>query len=324
VILFGEHAVVYGEPAIASAIEVRLDLLAERNGSAPPRGHTVNGRPLDSHAHVHAEQALGLLWSDGPALRLRIESRIPSTAGLGSSAALSSALAAALLRLKGEATERRIAEAAYEIEYMAQAGRGSPTDTSTVTHGAGILVDRKPGEGLLWELRRGERAWFLHHLHVPPLTVVVGNTGVRGKTSDQVAKVARFVASNGFARDIIREIGSVVREGHRRLKEKDAEALGRLMDRNQKLLAILGVSTPELDRLCRAARPTSFGAKLTGSGGGGSMIALTDKPGPTAEAIRRAGGTPYVLTLGAAGLRNERPSLFEGNGLGADVGEATE
>lgn len=306
VILLGEHAVVYGEPAIATAIDLRTTVSAAAT-ARPPGAHAVNRAPMAEHAHAHLLHAVRALWPEGrPGLDLTTESRIPSAAGLGSSAALSAATCAAVLAEAGDAVEEeRVARAAYEAEWTVQGGRGSPTDTTTVTHGAAVLVDRERRENPLWTVERPPRRWHLHHLDVPDLKLVVGYTGTRGRTADQVAKVARFVARTGFAMDVIRDIGAVVREGLAALRGKDVEKLGRLMDRDHNLLTILGVSTPDLDRLCAAARATSYGAKLTGSGGGGSMIALTEKPEATAEAIRRAGGTPYVVTPGAAGVRVE-------------------
>ena len=77
------------------------------------------------------------------------------------------------------------------------------------------------------------------------------------------------------------------------------------MTRNHKLLSILGVSCNELNKLVNASLPYSYGAKLTGSGGGGSMIALTDHPEEVCEAIRLRGGTPIVVRTGEEGVRLE-------------------
>lgn len=302
VILFGEHAVVYGEPAIATALDLRTRVTARL---APGGATTVNGQPLTPAWHVHVVEALRVLGETRP-VAFSTESGIPSAAGMGSSAALSVATCGALLALGGPAEPEAAARAAYDVEWSAQGGRGSPTDTSTSSHGRTLLVDAAPHAGLrvAWEIARGERRWRLHELDwgLPHLSVVVGNTGVRARTADQVAKVARFVGRTGFAKDVLREIGDVAREALPALRKGDAVRVGELMERNHRLLAILGVSTPELDRLVNAVRPFSFGAKLTGSGGGGSMIALTDRPNEAAQAIRRAGGAPYVVKPDAPGV----------------------
>ena len=77
------------------------------------------------------------------------------------------------------------------------------------------------------------------------------------------------------------------------------------MTNDHKLLSILGVSCNELNKLVMASLPYSYGAKLTGSGGGGCMVALTDKPDKVAEAIKSRGGTPYIIKSGSDGARME-------------------
>ena len=297
VILFGEHSVVYGEPAIAVALSLRTEVTAREGADQ----HRVNGAPLHPHHHTYIKEAIDTLWK-GPALDVRTDSRVPSAAGLGSSAALTTATVGALLQLQGRFGEEAVAREAYNVEVGAQKGRGSPTDTSTSAHGRAVLVDREPRAKLLWDVRRGDRRWFLHHLDAPPLTLVVGNSGQRGRTADQVAKVARFVKKGGFAREVIRDLGKITREAIELIQDREKMALGVAMDDAHNLLSILGVSTPKLDALCEAAREHAYGAKLTGSGGGGSMVALTDRPEECARAIARRGGTPYVVSLGGPGV----------------------
>jgi mevalonate kinase len=296
-ILFGEHSVVYGEPAIAVALHLRTEVTLREAGEA----HRVNGAPLSSYQHAYIKDAVDALWKGGP-LDIRTEARIPSASGLGSSAALSVATVGALLQMQGRFSTELVAREAYAAEVSAQKGRGSPTDTSTSSAGGAVLVDKEKGDGLLWDIARGERRWYLHRLDVPALTLVVGHTGVRGRTADEVAKVARFVKRTGFAKEVIRDLGVVTREAVTLLRANDKKALGARMDAAHNLLAILGVSHPRLDELCDAARRHAYGAKLTGSGGGGSMIALTDEPDKCAAAIEKRGGSALVVRLGAPGV----------------------
>jgi mevalonate kinase len=213
---------------------------------------------------------------------------------------------AALRILKEEQMdEKEIAGQAFDVESLVQ-GRASPIDTSTSTHGHGLLVDKKPGPDLLWHIQRDTREWFIHHCPVPNMTLVIGFTGISVPTGPLVAKVKRYADKNTFAREVIAEIGTLSLEGVKRLGKNDLVGLGKLMTKDHRLLAILGVSCNELDKLVEAALPYSYGAKLTGAGGGGSMIALTDRPDDVVEAIKNKGGTPYVVKTGASGVRQEK------------------
>jgi mevalonate kinase len=203
-----------------------------------------------------------------------------------------------------EVLQEEIANQAFLVESEVQ-GRASPIDTSTVTHGEGILVDRVAGPGLLWHISRDVREWYIHHCSVPRMTLVVGFTGISAPTGPLVAKVKRYVDHSGFAREVVEEIGGLTQEGVRCLKAQDMVGLGSLMTKDHRLLAILGVSCSSLDKLVEAALPYSYGAKLTGAGGGGSMIALTDSPKSVADAIRKKGGTPFVVHTGVPGVKKE-------------------
>lgn len=304
VILFGEHAVVYGEPAIALAVSLRFRMHVEERRSASQ--HEVDGHRMDRVHHSYFKHAVDNHW-EGGGLEIGTESQIPSSSGMGSSAALTTSLMGALVELSGgsiEGERERIARQSFETEYGVQ-GRASPTDTSTATIGKGVLLAKAPLDGLLWHIERGGAEWYIHRLEVPKLNIVVGNTGIKGNTGELVAKVQRYWETNSFAREVVADIGRLTMEGADVLAQGDVGALGRLMDRNHQLLANLGVNHPRLQRLVDAARPNSYGAKLTGAGGGGSMIALTDEPEEVAQAIRAAGGEPYVAEIGAPGLRRD-------------------
>jgi len=226
---------------------------------------------------------------------------------MGSSAALTTSLMGCLVELTGGSIDEdreRIARQSFATEYGVQ-GRASPTDTSTATMGMGILLAKEPSDGLLWHIERGGAEWYIHSVPVPRLTIVVGFTGVKGNTGELVAKVRRFWEANNFAKETVAEIGQLAMEGVEALRREAAERIGQLMDRNHQLLTILGVNHPKLQRLIDAARPFSHGAKLTGAGGGGSMIALTDEPERVSQAIERAGGQPFVAEIGAPGVRRE-------------------
>jgi mevalonate kinase len=226
---------------------------------------------------------------------------------MGSSAALTTSLMAALVDMSGgdiDGERERIARQSFATEYGVQ-GRASPTDTSTATMGMGILLAKEPLEGLLWHVERGGAEWYIHKVEVPKLNIVVGFTGIKGNTGELVAKVRRFWESNNFAKETVTDIGRLTMEGVEALASGDKELIGKLMDRNHQLLSILGVNHEKLQRLIDAARPHSYGAKLTGAGGGGSMIALTDEPERVSKAIKAAGGKPFIAEIGAPGVRRD-------------------
>ena len=117
-----------------------------------------------------------------------------------------------------------------------------------------------------------------------------------------MAKVAAVLRANPARKKEIETIGVIARRGIQSLKDGDYQAVGRAMTENQIMLQGLGVSCPELENLIRAAAPTSLGAKLTGAGGGGCMVALTTNPKATSEAIELAGGRTLISSFGNVGL----------------------
>lgn len=295
-ILFGEHAVVFGEPALATAINLRTEVFA--------RPHTewlADGASLDEPKYRYVKAAVQRAWSGGP-LWLEIRSMIPTGTGLGSSAAVTVATLGALGSLQDSFDPPAIAREAFAIEHDVQ-GRASPIDTSTATAGGGVLVRPAEGEGLLWTIARDTRRWCLHRCPLPDLTFVIGNTGLSAATGPLVAGVKERVEASPKAAAMVREIGQITLDGLVALQRKDLATAGHLMDRNQALLNALGVGHPSLDRLVAAARKHSYGAKLTGAGGGGSMVALTDRPEETARAIRDAGGKPFLVRTDPVGVR---------------------
>ena len=298
-IILGEHSVVYGKPAIALAIDRRFYCKVSLSDSM-----YLNGRRVPSFVHPHIKSVISSNGLQG--ISVEAGTDIPTSSGLGSSAALSSSISMAVRKLTGRSTdEREIAEDAFNAEWTAQ-GRASPIDTSTCTHGGGVALNCPEGIGKpLWKMSKEDRSWNVSEIDVPEMTFVVGHTGIKAPTGPLVEKVRKFKEHNRFAADIIDEIGIITLQGMNAIRRKDKEDLGELMTRNHKLLSILGVSCNELNKLVNASSPYSYGAKLTGSGGGGSMIALTDEPEKVCEAISMRGGRPFIVHTGEQGVRIE-------------------
>ncbi len=300
VYLFGEHAVVYGEPAVPCAIEVRARVGVEQRADSKLRihaedlsldGFTVEyGGTADGPPDVDVQESLltaAMGYVDGAIKQVRdvtgedevgfdvtIESDIPLGAGLGSSAAVAVAAIDAGTRELGTTLEtEELAERAYQTEYEVQGGQASRADTFCSATGGAVRVE-------------GDDC---RSLEAPDLPIVVGFDGGAGDTGKLVAGVRGLREEYEFAADTVESIGEIVRNGEEALAADDIEELGRLMNFNHGLLSALGVSSRSLDSMVWAARNAgAHGAKLTGAGGGGCIVALD----PTDETETALSYTP--------------------------------
>ena len=319
VYLFGEHAVVYGEPAVPCAIERRATVTVERRSDSQIcvqandltlDGFTVTwGGRTDSRPDVDVptplietamgyldgaiEQALEAAGESGIGFDITVESAIPLGAGLGSSAAVVVAgIDAATRELGVELAPETIADRAYQVEYEVQDGQASRADTFCSAMGGAVRVEGDDCRQLI---------------DVPTLPFVIGYDGDAGDTGELVAGVRSLKEEYGFAADTVAAIGDIVRSGERALREDDVGETGRLMDFNHGLLSALGVSARSLDSMVWAAREAGAdGAKLTGAGGGGCIVAL-DRSEQTRTALEYTPGceTAFRAELDTDGVRVE-------------------
>ncbi len=295
-ILMGEHAVVYGKPAVALAIDRRFMCTVQRSNRL-----LINGNQASMALHPHIRT---ILEEHGiTTCSLTTCSEIPPSSGLGSSAALSASFSAAVREFIGKSTDKEaIANEAFNAEYVSQ-GRASPMDTSCCTYGGGVALNCPKDIGKhLWTISRDSNTWDVSEVPVPKMTFVIGYTGIKAPTGPLVEKVRKYREHSRFAADIVDDIGCATEDGMQAMAKGDIEALGRLMTYDHKLLSILGVSCKELNKLVDASLMYSYGAKLTGAGGGGSMVALTDRPDKVCEAIKLHGGTPFTVNTGVPGV----------------------
>ena len=310
-ILLGEHAVVYGHPALAVSIDMRLEINIKKLSSKSEH-HTIEGKEIKRNHHPHIFDAINEIWgSDSQKLAFEISSEIPTSAGLGSSAALSVAISMGLITLKNEKIDlEKISSIAHKLEADSQGGLASPMDSSTSTHGGCILLaNEKLGENWLHSRILNNKKWEIHsfelHQNIKDVAIVIGNTGIHGSTGDLVKGVKKRLEENPKLIQDIEAINALTALGVNAIEKGDVETLGAVMNLNHTHLQNIGVSCKELDDLVSAARETALGAKLTGAGGGGCMIALSKNPKQTARDIELAGGRSYICKFGVEGVKIE-------------------
>lgn len=258
-ILFGEHFVVYGNPAIVSSINLRAKVAASR---AQEVGVKLEDGSRENPAVRSASYILEKLGQGG-GITLRISSEIPQSVGLGSSAAVAVASAAASLKLcLDELDLNLVLEAAHEGEKIIHY-TPSGIDTSIATFGGAGIYTRSEGYRRL-DLKLEE--------------ILIVNTGRQRRTGDLVKSVRDFREKDPKRfKELLEESKRIVEESIDHLKAHEIEPLGRLMTRNQELLRIIGVSSPEIELAVDAClKAGAYGAKLTGAGGGGCVIAVAD------------------------------------------------
>lgn len=284
--LFGEHAVVYGEPAIACAIELRTSATAKKS-DAIIISSDIGTTGLDFEVHPYVSAAIKKLGSMN--VSIGISSDLPVGSGLGSSAAVTIATLAAInIEFELGYENEELATMGYEIEKEVQ-GAASPTDTFVSTFGGVVEITSRK------------------HLKLLDCGIVIGNTN-KGASPKKTAKLVKQVAMlkeeyPEVINPIIKTIGSFAKKGEVLISKKDYISLGKLMNVNHGLLDALGVGTLELSSLVYAARNAgAFGAKITGAGGGGCVVALTDSPRKVASAIEKAGGQAIITRFTAKGV----------------------
>jgi mevalonate kinase len=296
IILFGEHAVVYGRPALAVPVtQVRASAtVSEKSGSgiwieAPDINLTCE---LSQLAPDHPLAAVinnlfsALKITQQPGCTIHVESSIPVAAGLGSGTAVSVAILRALSAYLGQPlSDERVNELAFEIEKLHH-GNPSGIDNSVVTSARPVyFIKGKP----IKPCRVGTT-----------FTIVIGDTGIPALTKESVGALRSLWEANPSRWDkVFDQVGKIVRKARRAIDRGEMAELGRLMDSNHALLQEMTVSSLELDALVECARQAgALGAKLSGGGRGGNMIALvsTEKAPSLSEALLAAGAKQTIIS----------------------------
>ena len=299
IILFGEHAVVYGKPAVAIPVtEVKAKAIVmpapgEPTGSIQIQApeieidSPIKDLPLDHAIRKSVSLTLKELGIEHPpAFKLRVTSTIPLAAGLGSGAAVAVSIIQAVAGFMGRPLpDEKINQIAFEVEKIHH-GTPSGIDNTVVTYAMPVyFVKGHPLERL--------------QVHTP-FTIVIGNTGVVTPTAVAVADVrSAWQKDPNRYYEIFDACGQIAAAGRTALENGDIASLGELMDQNQTWLERMGVSSPELEQLIHAAKHAgALGAKLSGGGRGGNMIALVEEgqAQAVADALATAGASSTIIT----------------------------
>lgn len=275
VILFGEHFVVYGSPAILCSIDKRIKVISqvidERRikiksdiGNIEVDVDLVSNNSIDlMKPFVYLATRTLKKYKKNKGIEIKIESEIPPGIGLGSSSASCVAAAASITGLFEKLPKEETLKLAIEAERTIFKNT-SGADCSICTFGGLAKYDIKDG--------------FKKINSQVDFDLVIANSKQPHLTSEVVEKVRKFKENNKelFA-SLYKQESALIQDAFLALEKNDLSVIGSLMSKNQLLLEQIGVSTSKLDILVKEAKKTSFGAKITGAGGGGSTIALVDK-----------------------------------------------
>jgi mevalonate kinase len=268
IILFGEHAVVYGQPAIAVPVS---SLRAEAIVNTYHDKLLIVARDLDNKIITFdgddplaeaARLTLQKLGASMPKAKIIVSSNIPIASGLGSGAAITTAIVRALCHLaQKKLSNEAMNQIVYEVEKIHHGTPSGIDNTVVVYEQAVYFVREQP---------------IQHIENAEPLYLLIGNTGKSALTKIAVGDVRKLVEVEPQRfMPLIEQIGTIATAARQAMQRGDTQQLGQLMFDNHALLQQLTVSSPELDRLVEAAKAAgALGAKLSGGGRGGNMIAL--------------------------------------------------
>ncbi len=273
VILFGEHFVVYGVKAILCSINKRVTVTAEKISDKkivinseignlilePNKSISEINSPLKPFYYL----ANKVIKNQDIGIQIKIDSEIPLGVGLGSSSACCVAGAAAIFKLFGDISKEEILELAIEAERTIFENT-SGADCTVCVYGGIMEYDKKQG--------------FKKIEDEPNFQLVIANSNIEHSTESMVSEVKAFTIKNKeeFSKLLNQEL-ELVEDVLKLLKENKTIELGEKINQNQEYLETIGISNNQLREMIEIGQKTSFGAKITGSGGGGCIFAITDE-----------------------------------------------
>ena len=273
VILFGEHFVVYGIKSILCSINKRVTVTAEKTNERKISINSEIGKlvlePNESISEINSPLkpfyylANKAIKDQNIGLKIQIESEIPLGAGLGSSSACCVAGAAAIFKLFGEISKEKILEIAIEAEKTIYQNT-SGADCTVSTYGGLMEYDKNNG--------------FRKIEDEPNFQLVIANSNIKHSTETMVSRVKEFENKNKEKFHELSNLESnLVNDVLKLIKENKIKEIGEKINQNQKFLEEIGISNEQLEAMIKIGQKTSYGAKITGSGGGGCIFALTNE-----------------------------------------------
>lgn len=290
--LFGEHAVVYDRPCIVTGVSSRIHVDIDQT---PGRFLIDAPQVKDVRFVEETVRAFKDKYKTGNGLSIKTQSDFSCQYGFGSSSAVTVATIFALSRLyQLNLSQKDIFDLGYQVALEVQ-GVGSGFDIAAATYG-----------GTLYFITGGK---VIQPLRINQLPLVVGYSGVKADTPQIVKSLKlKFKSDKTKYFKIFDQITKTVEEAKKELENKNWKKVGELMNKNQKLLQELGVSTEKLDKMCEAALDAgAYGAKLSGAGGGDCMITIVpeDKRLIIEGSIKNAGGQIIKVANNAQGVKLE-------------------
>ncbi len=328
--LIGEHAVVYGEPAIIASVGLRCRLLVQNSGSIIFRDGKSTEEFGIGDVLSFADNA-DLLWKSGfekndfsglfelmkseksnfkkmaagkvlKALKIksgaeiRIESDIPAgVGGMGSSAVFAVSLTKAIAGLNSKKLSLdEINRVAYEIEKI-QHGNPSGGDNAACCYGGLVWFKRSSPSNIIEPLNIG---YELENF-------VIVNSGSRERTTGELVQHVRKLGES-YRNPRIKALGVATSEMRDALRKHDFGTVKELINLAQRNLAELGVSTGNIDKIAKSVRDIGGAAKLCGAGGGGFMLCYCEDKKKLTGTIKKLGFEPIETALGVEGVRTDR------------------
>lgn len=297
VILCGEHAVVYGRPAIAvpvTQVQAKVDITSAANELTI---HAVNQNRTYRYTDLEPSHAIAAIIrltlsaleiAKPPNAIITINSTIPIASGLGSGAAVSTAIVRALAKyFNRDLPTQTISDLVFQVEKIHH-GTPSGIDNTVIAFERPVYFQRGPET-------------IIKPFTVPcPFTLVVGDTGIASPTKIAVGDVRKgWEATPSHYEPLFDQCGQIAKQAYHLIESGQPESLGPLLTQNHAVLRDLTVSSPELDRLVQAAlNAGALGAKLSGGGRGGNMIALVTKETASTieQALLQAGAKRAIVT----------------------------